>query len=142
MRLALTIPVCACLLLVSGCGPSGLFPEGQILKNGEPFIPGEGEFVQVALVSVADGGGSYVAGFSAEDGTFLVTDKGMPPGKYKVSIQVMKKRKDMLKGKVGPTMSPFVFDIQTGKEEIKVDLAQAGLEPSRKSGPARSRHGS
>jgi hypothetical protein len=140
MRLVLIIPACACLLFLAvGCGKSGVKPEGQILKNGEPFVPPEGDFVQVAFVAVGPGdseGGSYVAGFNPDDGTFVVSDdNGIPPGKYKVSVQVLRKRKDTLKGAVGPKTSKFVFDIQTGKEEIKVDLAQAGLAPAQKGAP-------
>jgi hypothetical protein len=135
----------ACLLLVlAGCGRSGLYPEGQLLKNGQPFVPEQGEFVQIAFLAVAEGGGeggSYVAGYDPESGIFSVTDgKGIPPGKYKISVQVMKRHKDALKGKFSPSRSPFVFDIQTGKEELVVDLAKAGADqPGRPGGQAPGR---
>ena len=145
MRLAFCVPACACLLfLVSGCGPSG--PTGQVLKDGQPFVPGEGEFVQISFVSVAEAGegGTYVAGFNPADGTFAYSDKKkkMPPGKYKVSVQVMKKHKDLLKGKFGPASSPFVFDIPpTQNEEIKDELATPGPEGPAKTGSRNARRG-
>jgi hypothetical protein len=138
MRFAWSLAAVACLLvLLPGCGQSGVSPEGKLLKNGQPFVPGEGEFVQISFVSVTEGkeGGSYLASFDPTDSSFTLSeDKGIPPGKYRVSVQLMKKHKDLLQGKYGPTTSPFVVDIQTGKEEIKVDLARAGGEPAQKSG--------
>ena len=71
--------------------------------------------------------------FNPDNSTFtVVDDKPMPPGKYKVSIQLIKKHKDSLKGKLGPASTPFVFDIQTGKEEINVDLEKAAAVPEPK----------
>jgi hypothetical protein len=145
MRLACSIAAAACFLLIlPGCGRSGLYPEGQLLKNGQPFVPAEGEFVQIAFLAVPEGGGeagSYIAGYDPESGIFSVTDgNGIPPGKYEISVQVMKKHKDALKGRVSPSKSPFLFDIRTGREEIVVDLARAGVDqPGRTSGQAPAR---
>ena len=77
-------------------------------------------------------------------GTFAYGDKKkkMPPGKYKVSVQVMKKHKDLLKGKFSPASSPFVFEIPNGDEEIKVDLAAAGKVAPPKTGSRTARSGS
>jgi hypothetical protein len=133
----------ACLLfLATGCTKHvGLTPEGQLLKNGIPFVPEEGEFVLVSFIAAADSGntegGSYVASFNPQTSTFKVGGSGklMPPGKYKIAIQVNKQHKDTLHGQFGPATTPFVFDIQTGKEEIKVDLATTpGAAPT---GPVR-----
>jgi hypothetical protein len=131
------------ILLLAGCGQSGLKPRGQLLNDGLPFVPGQGQFVQVSFVSVSDEGketGTYLAGFDPGISRFVVNNtRPMPPGKYRISVQVMKQRKDLLNGRVGPLTSPFVFDIQTGDEEIKVDLATVP-EPARKR-QSRSRPG-
>jgi hypothetical protein len=146
MRLAFCIPACTCLLfLVSGCGPAG--PKGQVLKDGQPFVPGDGEFVQISFVPVGDvagADGSYLAGFNPADSTFAYTDKKkkMPPGQYKVSVQVMKKHKDLLKGKFSPASSPFVFEIPaSGDEQIKVDLSTPGSGAPSKGGNRNAQRG-
>ncbi len=48
--------------------------------------------------------------------------KGLPPGKYRVAVQLLKKKQDLFGGKYDAQKSPFVFDIDAGTKEVVVDL--------------------
>jgi hypothetical protein len=116
------------LVLLSGCS-GRLKPRGRLLVNGDPFRPGEGEIVRVALFSTEAGKdeGSHPAEYRREDGTFQVPGRGgrgVPPGKYRFTVQVLKNRKDRLKGRFGPANSPFVREVSTRSEEIILDLGK------------------
>jgi hypothetical protein len=99
------------------------------VKSGAPFLPGEGEFVRVTFVPVVAGEKPaedfYVAEYNRDDGTFQVAGKdrrGMPPGRYRVAVELDKRRKDLLKGKFDAERSPFVFDVDGSTGEIVIDL--------------------
>jgi hypothetical protein len=47
----------------------------------------------------------------------------MPPGKYRVGVEVKKNRKDTLDGKFNAVNSPFVFEVDDGSELMIVDIA-------------------
>ena len=58
-------------------------------------------------------------------GTFTVAGKdlkGVPPGKYRVAVEWMKKKKDQLRGKFDTVNSPFKFDVDSSTKEIVIDL--------------------
>jgi hypothetical protein len=118
-------------VLLSGCGGPTLYKvNGRLVKQGQPFRPGEKEIVRVVFVPVKEGEsatetGGYRAEFNSEDGSFKVVGengRGMPPGKYRVCIQVVKNHKDILKGAFGPTRSPFVREITGSSDEVVIDL--------------------
>jgi hypothetical protein len=120
----------ALALAVSGCGrDEGLLrTKGRLLKGGQAFIPNEGEFIQVIFVPIRpDGkppGDHYVADVDQTTATFVPDGKnrkGMPPGKYRVAVELMMK-KDLLGGKFDAVNSPFVFDVDSGTKEIVIDL--------------------
>ncbi len=46
----------------------------------------------------------------------------MPPGKYRVAVELMKKKKDQFGGKFDTIRSPFVFDVDGQTKEIVIDL--------------------
>jgi hypothetical protein len=133
---------CFVLAVAAGCGNGYVKPKGRLMKNGEPFVPADNEVVHVALFPVKDAkvaapaaapegaareAGSFPANFNREDGTFRVTGmdgRGMPPGKYRVTVQVMKNKKDVLKGAFGAQNSPLVHDIDSSSQELTVDLAK------------------
>jgi hypothetical protein len=48
--------------------------------------------------------------------------KGMPPGKYRVAVELMKKKKDQFGGKFDAEKSPFVFEVDANLSEIVIDL--------------------
>ena len=120
---ALVLGLAAC-----GCGSNLLKTRGRVLKNGAPFLPGEGQFVRVTFVPVVEGGRAkdfYVAEVNREDGTFQVAGKdlrGMPPGRYRVAVELDRHRSDLLRGKFDAENSPFVFDVDSGTGEIIIDL--------------------
>jgi hypothetical protein len=115
-------------LLAAGCGSGNLKPQGRLLKKGAPYVPAEGETVHLAFFPDDEDQpdrGSYPAEMNREDGTFRVlgTDgRGLPPGKYRATVQIMKNRKDILQGAYGRTRSPFSIDLTSATGEITLDL--------------------
>ncbi len=129
MRFWRLVLIALVLFDVCGCGPSLLKTRGRVLKGGAPFLPGQDEFVRVTFVPVPQGEQRvedfYVAQFDRNDGTFTVAGKdlrGMPPGKYRVAIELDRRRADLLGGKFNAEHSPFVFDIDAGTPEVVIDL--------------------
>lgn len=119
------------MICLCGCGPKMLKTKGRVLKDGAPFLPGEGEFLRVTFVPLFEGGkladDFYVAQVNSKDATFQVVGKdlrGMPPGKYRVAIELDRRRSDQLHGQFGPEASPFIYDVDSGSPEIVVDLAK------------------
>jgi hypothetical protein len=105
--------------------------KGRVLKDGAPFVAGTGEFVRVTFVPIFEGGkladDFYVAQVNSKDGTFVAAGKdlrGMPPGKYRVAIELDKRRSDQLHGQFSAEASPFVFDVDGNTQEIVIDLAK------------------
>ncbi len=127
----------ACLVLAAmatGCGDGRFVASGRLTKNGEPYVVPENETVHLALVRVQDGTpsgnsgdsfGTYVALFDKQSGTFRVTGadgKGLPPGKYRVTLEVLKNKKDVLKGAFGIDNSPLVREVTGKADELNLDL--------------------
>ncbi len=131
MRHALTLAVAVglCALTV-GCGGDGLLrTNGRLLKGGQPYIPPEGEYIEVTFVPILPDGTPpadfYYAEVDQTTGTFRPAGKngkGMPPGKYRVAVELMKKKKDQLRGKFDAEKSPFIFDFDPKTSEIVIDL--------------------
>jgi hypothetical protein len=119
-------------LTAAGCGGSSLTrAKGRVVKGGEPFRPGEGESLRIILVPLEapSGGGydSYAAEFHKEDGTFEVKGKdgkGLPPGKYRVTLQLLKKKEDLFQGSLSGPNSPFTCEVGGSSSEVVVDLDQ------------------
>lgn len=129
MRRALTLTVFGLCILLAGCGDGRLRTKGQLLKNGQPFIPPEGEFIEITFVPIPQDGkpatNYYYAQVDQTTGMFRPAGgdlKGMPPGKYRVAIELMKKKKDQFDGKFDQVNSPFVFDVDSQTKEIVIDL--------------------
>lgn len=119
-------------IAAAGCsGGDGLLrTQGRVLKGGEPFIPEEGEYIQIIFVPIPDGNkrarNHYYADVDQDTGTFMPSGpdhKGMPPGTYRVAVALMKQKKDLLKGKYDEELSPFVFEVDADTGEIVIDLA-------------------
>src|SRR4029077_18187191 len=121
-----------CALLLSGCGGDGkLKARGQIVKDGAPFTVPEEENVKIGFFPIFPDGkradNSYFAEYSNSDGKFKVVGadgNGLPPGKYRVSVEHQRKKKDLFKGAYDADRSPFVFDIDSSSKEIVIDLAK------------------
>jgi hypothetical protein len=157
-----TIGRCVAVVLVfglsAGCGAQRLKPRGQLKKDGQPYLAGEGEAVHIALFPKSQDGpapeakgpdgtasevnGSHPAQYDPKDGSFRVLGAdgdGIPPGKYRVTVQITKNRKDLLGGRFGPENSPFIQEITNSKNEIVLDLGQAGQADAAKQPPPNGR---
>jgi hypothetical protein len=118
---------------------------GRLVKNGEPFRPGEGELVRVMFVPLPEGGGTvkdfYMAQFNPADGTFQVVGKdlkGMPPGRYRISIEYLRKKRDLFGGAFDSERSPFVREVHSSGEELVLDLGATPVrEGAQGAGPPR-----
>jgi hypothetical protein len=132
MKRGQTLVVIALVLTISGCGGADrLQTRGRILKDGQPFRPDEGDVVRVMFVPIpADGGRAtdfHMAEFNATDGTFRAAGKdlkGIPPGKYRVTVEHLRKKKDLLKGAFDAENSPIIREINSTAEEVTIDLAR------------------
>jgi hypothetical protein len=122
--------VLLCALVLSGCGGDGkLQPKGRIVKGGAPFtVPAE-EYVRITFHPIPGDGkranNTYVAVYHNSDATFEVVGadgRGLPPGKYRVSVEHERKRKDLFKGAYDAEKSPFLFDIDSSSTELVIDL--------------------
>jgi hypothetical protein len=103
------------------------------MKGGEPYHPAEGESLLIYFAPVdspdSSHSDSYAAQYDPTDGTFEVVGKdgkGLPLGKYRVGIQLMKKKEDLLGGQLTTSKSPLVFDV-TGND-IVIDLDKADFD--------------
>ncbi len=105
-------------------------PKGRVLKSGVPLTLKEDEYVNVFFVPViAEGeqhpGDVYAANYNDADGTFQATGKngkGLPPGKYKITVEHLRKKRDLLGGKFNSDNSPFVREVTDSTTELLVDL--------------------
>ncbi|MGO8747886.1 MAG: hypothetical protein ACLQNE_18075 [Thermoguttaceae bacterium] len=117
-------------LAAGGCGgEKKLQTKGRLLKSGQALAAPEGEFFHVIFVPIPPDGkpaaDQYVALVDQAAGTFTVAGKdlkGVPPGKYRVAVEWMKKKKDQLRGKFDTVNSPFKFDVDSSTKEIVIDL--------------------
>ena len=133
MRRALTLTLFGLCIFLTGCGDGRLRTKGQLLKGGQPFIPPEGEFIEITFVPIPPDGkpatNYYYAEVDQKTGTFRPAGrdyKGMPPGKYRVAVELMKKKKDQFGSKFDQVKSPFVFDVDDRTKEIVIDLDKPG----------------
>jgi hypothetical protein len=121
-----------CLFALSGCGGDGrLNAKGRIIKGGAAFTVPEGEYIRVTFFPVtADGKppeNTYAGTYNREDGTFRAVGpdgKGIPPGKYRIALEYLKKKKDLFKGAFDGDRSPIIREVAQGSGEIVIDLDQ------------------
>jgi hypothetical protein len=102
---------------------------GRVVKGGAPFTVPEDDFLNVTFVPVRSDGEKAVTGYIADsnnaNGTFRVIGpdlKGIPPGKYRVTVAHERKKKDLLKGAYDLARTPFEFDVDSSTSEIVLDL--------------------
>lgn len=124
--IAVAVGLC---LLAAGCNDGMLRTKGRLLKGGQPFIPQTGEFIEITFVPILPEGKPpadfYFAEVDQSTGVFKPfgkNGKGMPPGKYRVAVELMRKKKDQFGGKYDTEKSPFVFDVEASTTEIVIDL--------------------
>jgi len=122
-------------LFALGCGESSrIRAKGRIIKGGQPYLASEGEGFRVFFVPLEIPKGnhydSYAAEYNSENGSFRVEGKdgkGLPPGKYRVDLQLMKSKEDLLNGKLLGKKSPFIVEV-TGKDELVINLDEANFD--------------
>lgn len=135
-RFILPLVVLAIALAGSGCGKSGLHQtKGRVTKGGEEFIPAEGENLQIGLMQILPDGkppkNYYYADVDQDTGTFTAAGpqlQGVPAGKYRVTVELMKKKKDQFGGRYDADRSPFEIVIDGDDDEIVIDLDTASRE--------------
>jgi hypothetical protein len=126
-----SLALIVCLTTIAGCGKSDgkLNLTGKVLKGGAPLTVPEEEYVRVTFFPVTDGGvapkNTYAADFNRANGTFRALGgdgHGIPPGKYRVAVEHVKKGGDALKGAYDGDRSPLVFDIDKKTGPLVLDL--------------------
>jgi hypothetical protein len=130
-RFLISSLVFALALTLAGCGDGRLHTQGRLVKGGQAYIPSPDQGAMVAVMFVPippDGKPAHefiIATVDQATGTFSAAGKdmkGMPPGKYRVAVQLLKKKQDLFHGKYDTEKSPFVFDIDANTKELVVDL--------------------
>jgi hypothetical protein len=124
-----------CLLALGCDGSSRIRAKGSILKGGQPFRTNEGEGLRIIFVPVDPSGGtqydSFAAAYDPEEGTFQVLGKdgnGLPPGKYRISLQLMSKKEDLWGGQLMGKKSPFTCEVTAATDRVVIDLDQAHFD--------------
>jgi hypothetical protein len=123
-------------LLAAGCGGSGFIKaKGRIVKGGQPYHTPDGQGLRIFFAPEQVGDSehydSYAAAYDPEDGTFEVMGKdgrGLPPGQYRVGIQLMERKEDLLGGKLLGKRSPLVVDVSSRSKDIVLDLDEAHFD--------------
>ena len=130
--MARLVPSAALLagLLAAGCGgPTMIQAKGRVFKGGAPLLPGPDEAVRVMFVPIPEGGERvtdfHMAAYNREDGTFRAAGKdgrGVPPGKYRIAVEYLRNRNDVLKGAFDAERSPFTCVVNGREGELVLDL--------------------
>ena len=123
-------------LISLGCGDSShIKAKGRLVKGGQPYLAPEGTGFRVFFVPLDVPEGkhyeSFAAEYNAEDGSFLVQGKdgkGLPRGKYRVDLQLMKSKEDLLGGKLLGKKSPYVMEVTSGADDLVIDLDTAKFD--------------
>jgi hypothetical protein len=115
-------------VFICGCSSDGrIQARGKLVKNGAPFKLGEAEGMRIVFVPYEASGSTfdtYVAVFDG-NGSFKVTGKdgkGLPPGKYRVTVEHLKKKEDQFKGAFSGKKTPIVREVTNSSTEIVIDL--------------------
>jgi len=154
-RVAPWLVLASLAILAGGCGPRLVIPRGRLTKGGEAFRCENGLAVHLTFITLAatpspapadaaqapTDAGAYPAEYY-RDGTFRVVGvdgKGLPPGKYRVAVQAIKQKKDLLEGAYGAQNSPLTCEVKGASEELHLELGEAkgvSSDPEAASGSA------
>lgn len=118
------------LCMIGGCGgDKKVNAAGRVLKGGKPLTVPENDFVRGQFVPYTEPGTNpktcYIAEYDNTTGTFKALGpdlRGVPPGKYRITVAHEKGKKDVFKGAYDMPNTPFVFDIDSSTPEIVIDL--------------------
>jgi hypothetical protein len=122
-------------LFLTGCGGTTFRAKGRVIKDGYSYLTGPGEGLRIFFTpegaKSAAQFDSFAAVYDPVDGSFVVTGKdgkGLPPGNYRVGIQLMKSKEDLLGGRLLGKRSPIVLEVASSWDEIVIDLDQAHFD--------------
>jgi hypothetical protein len=114
-----------------GCNSSKTIKvKGHLVKNGEPYIVGENEGLRIFFVPESapeDSYDSFSALYDRADGSFRVTGKdgqGMPPGNYRIALELRLNRSDQLHGEFSSKKTPLTCTIDSSHKDVVIDLEQ------------------
>lgn len=146
LRLSMAVvTVSFVLAILAGCGggPKYVPVKGRLVDNGQPVkpsaklppgatrLPPGDPGMKMEFITVKDGkaGESFGAAMNPSDATFTVPgpkDKGLAPGKYKVSIHVgASGSPDALMGAFTADRTPLVVDIpDKAQANVTVDVGK------------------
>lgn len=116
------------VVALSGCGGGKVKASGKVVQNGQPIQMSDKGVMQLAFIEEKDTEGARPHGTTWKpDGTFVITGvegKGVPPGKYRVSLSIIDPYpgEDKFGGKFQGPKSPLVVDV--GKGEVIVDVGK------------------
>jgi hypothetical protein len=123
-----------CLLSV-GCSSGYIKAKGRVLKGGVPYTTSEGEGMRIFFVPVGEIVGtrydSFAAVYNPKNGSFVVNGKdgrGLPPGKYRIGLQLMKGKDDLLKGRLLTKNTPLTCEVASSWGEIVIELDDAKFD--------------
>ena len=130
--LSCVVICCGLAAAAVGCGKDDglLRTKGRVVKGGEAFVTPAGQHLQIQFVPILDDGklplNYYWAEVIQETGVFRpdgAMKTGMPPGRYRVALELMdEKKKDVFGGKFDTENSPFIFDVEDESSEMVIDL--------------------
>ena len=127
--LGIGIFAAALALGCSGNAASLIKARGRVVKNGSAYTLPKGRGLRINFAPQAPPEGnrydSYPAIFDPDKGTFEVVgknDQGLPPGKYKVSLELMEKKEDLFNGKLTGNASPIVLEVTPANPELVIDF--------------------
>ena len=130
-RLPWLLSAFSAALLVAGCGPAMLKTKGRLVKEGAPYRPADGEMIRVMFVPIPPGGevvkDYFMAQYNPKDGSFQVVGKdgkGMPPGKYRIAVEHLRQKNDLLNGVYNSEDSPFVREVTPSTGELVLDFSK------------------
>jgi hypothetical protein len=125
------------LTLLAGCGESfspdtGVIVTGKIVQGGQPIVAPRNAVGYGGVEVQLTGATVQSSAFCDDSGGFEIihAGKGVPPGKYKVSVIVhAEDNTDKLQGKLGPDVTTIEVDVPQdklgGKHDVgTIDVAQ------------------
>jgi hypothetical protein len=123
-------------LLCLGCGNSShINARGRVVKGGQPYVLSEGQGMRIFFVPLDTHGTSHFDSFAAEydpdSGSFEVKGKdgrGLPAGKYRVDLQLMENKEDLLNGALLGKKSPFTVEVTGSGDNLVIDLDKAKFD--------------
>jgi hypothetical protein len=126
------ILILASIFCLAGCGGERLvMARGTVMKDGEPLIPDDDQALIVGFIPISEDGKPasnwYAAEVDQQTATFRTAGslkKGMPPGKYRVAVELVKMpgKKDIFQDKFNGATSPFIREVEDSSVPIILDV--------------------